>query len=137
MILALALAACGGAIQPGTAVSSAPTGGCGVKASQRDATGALIGSSGDSTTIRVTTPQDLRAGSEGALQFYMTGVSPLTVYAENPNGARVTPRAIDITSADEFVVRLTFPTPGCWRIHSERAGGKLAGDVWLSVSPAR
>jgi hypothetical protein len=68
----------------------------------------------------------------------MTGVgAPLTVYGEHPDGSRLDPRSIDATSRDDYIVRMLFPKAGCWRLHSERENGKLSGDLWLTVLPAR
>jgi hypothetical protein len=66
------------------------------------------------------------------------GTAPLTMYAERAelgtSTARVQPRKIDPTgSENDYAVYITLPEPGCWRMHGERAGGKLSGDVWVSV----
>jgi hypothetical protein len=108
--------------------------------SRRDATGRLIGTTGDSTAILVSAPPDLRAGAEITFAWYMTSgglASPFTVYAQYGDGSRVTPRSIETVGPDDFRVHLAFPKPGCWRLHSERIGGKLSGDVWLQVLPSR
>lgn len=109
-----------------------------------DAQGWLTGASPNTTTIRVLTPRVMRAGSEVLLYWYMTsgpGTARLTVYAEGPTGARTVPRAIDdvftgsLVTQDDYIVFLTFPEAGCWRLRGERANGKTFGDVWLSVAP--
>ena len=116
---------------------------CGSQTSGRDVDGALIGSTRDSKTIRVAAPQEVRATLETAFQWRMTGNSTFNVYAEAPDrpvGAwgglpRVDPSALEPIDAERRSVRIIFPTAGCWRLHSERAGGKLAGDVWINVLP--
>lgn len=67
------------------------------------------------------------------------GTAALTVYAEHSDGSRAAPSSIDAVSAEgnDYVVNIKFPKPGCWRLHSERAGGKLSGDLWLGVLPPR
>jgi hypothetical protein len=115
---------------------------CG-QTSGRDADGALVGSTADSTTIRVRAPQEIRAALETTFQWRMTGNSTFNVYAEAPDGPvgafgrlpRVDPSSVQAVDSDRWTVRMIFPVAGCWRLHSERAGGKLAGDVWINVLP--
>ena len=111
---------------------------CGPQASPRDAAGALIGSTRDSTTIRVQAPIEIRAATEIALPWHMAGgvTAPLTVYGQHPDGSRLDPRSIDAINQDDYLVKILFPKAGCWRLHSERANGKLSGDLWLDVLPA-
>ena len=139
---AFVLACGGGALAKQAAASPTPVL-CGAELSARDAAGTLVGSTHDSTTIRIAAPQELRAGVETSFRWQMTGISALNVYGEQPAGPvgawgrlpRVDPSAVEAVGHDTWVVRLTFPTAGCWRLHSERAGGKLAGDVWVDVLP--
>ena len=143
VIVVMLLQSCGGSVgQPsvlvGATTAATP---CGSWASSADTDGRLIGATLDSTKIRVAVPPSLRAGTEVRLDWHMTsppGTSPLTMYAERVelSGAsvRMPPRAIEpAASGDDYAVHITFPDAGCWRMHGERAGGKLAGDVWLSV----
>lgn len=140
-VLTMAAGCGGGPGQTSRAGSLAPedTAACGPQASLRDEAGALIGSTRDSTTISVRTPVEIRATTETTLSWHMTGglTAPLTVYGEHPDGSRLDPRSIDAISQDDYVVRIRFPKAGCWRLHSERANGKLSGDLWLTVLPAR
>lgn len=143
------LFACGGGTltKQATASSQASAGPtsvqCGSEKSERDAAGKLIGSTRDSTTIRIAAPQEIRVADEVIFQWHMTGVSPLNVTAEQAAGLvgdwgrlpRVDPTAVEAVGDDAWIVRMTFPTAGCWRLHSERAGGKLSGDVWIDVLP--
>jgi len=144
-ILAAALvSACAGSRSSATQATGIPMVPlCGSQTSGRDTDGALVGSTGDTTTIRVGAPQEIRADLETTFQYRMTGNAAFNVYAEAPNGPvgawgrlpRVDPSAIQPTGTDGWAVRMTFPTAGCWRLHSERAGGKIAGDVWINVLP--
>jgi hypothetical protein len=107
--------------------------------SWRDPAGRLMGTTRDSTAILVNVPAEVRAGIENTFDWQMTSgeTSPLTVYAQYGDGSRITPSIIETVGPDDFRVQLAFPQPGCWRLHSERIGGKLSGDVWLQVLPAR
>jgi hypothetical protein len=108
--------------------------------SRRDATGRLIGTTGDSTAILVGVPAEVRPEVEITFDWHMTSsglASPLTVYAQYGDGSRITPASIETVGPDDFRVQLAFPKPGCWRLHSERIGGKLSGDVWIQVLPSR
>jgi hypothetical protein len=148
-LLSALLFACGGTARTdagrevGTASSSPISLLCGPERSSRDAAGLLIGSTSDSTTIRIAAPAEVRAEAESTFQWRMTGNEALNAYAEQPGGPvgawgrlpRVDPNAIQSLGGDAWTVRLTFPSAGCWRLHSERAGGKLAGDVWIDVLP--
>jgi hypothetical protein len=142
LIAGLATACDGGAAFGQTAASPA-TDLCSAERSVRDTDGTLVGSTLDTTTIRVAAPQEIRATAETTFRVLMTGVSPLNVYAEQPRGAvgawgrlsRVDPRTVELAGSDTWMVRMTFPTAGCWRLHTERAGGKLSGDVWVDVLP--
>ena len=128
-----------------TVTSAVDTPPCGPERSQRDAASLLVGTTGDSTSIRVGAPSEVRAGAESTFEWHMTGNEndTLIVYAEQPAGPvgawgrlpRVDPVAIEPISRDTWVVRLTLPAAGCWRLHSGRAGGKLAGDIWIDVLP--
>lgn len=144
ILVAALVGACGGSTgltRQATAIPTAPL--CGSQTSGRDADGALVGSTADSTTIRVRAPQEIRAALETTFQWFMTGNSTFNVYAEAPDGPvgafgrlpRVDPSAIEPIDADRWTVRMSFPAAGCWRLHSERAGGKLAGNVWINVLP--
>jgi hypothetical protein len=125
------------------AAKSPTTVSCGSQTSGRDVDGALVGSTRDSTTIRVGAPQEIRVALETTFQWRMTGNSTFKVYAEAPDGPvgawgrlpRVDPSAVEVVDGDTWTVRMSFPAAGCWRLHSERAGGKLAGDVWVNVLP--
>jgi hypothetical protein len=143
MALAITLlSACGGGAAFGQAVSPA-TDLCGAERSVRDTDGTLVGSTLDSTTVRVAAPQGIRATAETTFRVLMTGGTPFKVYAEQPRGpfgawgrlSRVAPRTVEPVGNDTWMVRMTFPTPGCWRLHTEIAGGKLSGDVWVDVLP--
>jgi hypothetical protein len=135
--------ACGGGAAFGQAAVSPATDLCGAERSVRDTDGTLVGSTLDTTTIRVAAPQEIRASAETTFRVLMTGVSPLNVYAEQPRGpvgawgrlSRVDPRTVEPAGNDAWMVRMTFPTAGCWRLHTQRAGGKLSGDVWVDVLP--
>jgi len=107
--------------------------------SRRDSTGRLIGMTADSTAILVGAPSQVRATIETTFEWQMTSgeASPLTVYAEYGDGSRVAAHGIETVSPDNFRVRLTFPNAGCWRLHSERIGGKFSGDIWIQVLPSR
>ncbi|MDQ6871980.1 MAG: hypothetical protein M3037_08185 [Gemmatimonadota bacterium] len=107
--------------------------------SWRDPAGRLMGTTRDSTAILVSVPAEVRATIENAFDWEMTSgeASPLTVYAQYADGSRVAPRSIETLGSDTFRVRLVFPKSGCWRLHSERIGGKLSGDVWVQVLPVR
>jgi len=107
--------------------------------SPRDAAGRLIGTTRDSTAILVTGPADVGAGTDLTFTWQMTSgdASPLIVYAQHADGSRIAANSIEPLGSDDFVVRLVFPKPGCWRLHSDRIGGKLSGDVWIQVSLRR
>ncbi len=107
--------------------------------SWRDPAGRLIGTTRDSTAILVTVPADVRAGIELTFNWQMTSgeASPLIVYAQFGDGSRIAPNSIARVGPDDFIVRLVFPKPGCWRMHSDRIGGKLSGDVWIQVLSTR
>lgn len=107
--------------------------------SRRDATGQLIGTTGDTTEILVGAPAEVRAGVEIVFDWHMSSGerSPLVVYAQYGDGSRITPSSIETAGQDDFVVHLAFPKPGCWRLHSGRIGGKLSGDIWIQVLPSR
>jgi len=144
ILTAALVGACGGSTGPATQVTGIPmVPQCGSQTSMRDADGALVGSTRDTTTIRVGAPQEIRAALETTFQYHMTGNAAFNVYAEAPDGPvgaygrlpRVDPSAIEPTGTDRWAVRMAFPTAGCWRLHSERAGGKIAGDVWINVLP--
>lgn len=108
--------------------------------SRHDASGRLLGTTIDSTTILVGTPAEVRPGMDLTFQWHMTSGllgDPLSVYAQYGDGTRVRPRLIETVGPDDFLVRVTLPIAGCWRLHSERTGGKLSGDVWLQVPPLR
>jgi hypothetical protein len=146
VVTTVLISACGGSpTLTGQATLSPTTVSCGSQTSARDTDGALVGSTLDSTTIRVGAPQEIRVDLETTFQWQMTGNSTFNLYAEAPNGPvgaygrfpRVDPSAVEVTGSDSWSVRMTFPAAGCWRLHSERAGGKLAGDVWINVLPRR
>ncbi|MDQ6876186.1 MAG: hypothetical protein M3082_00500 [Candidatus Dormibacteraeota bacterium] len=111
--------------------------------SPRDTNGRLIGATLDTTTIRVGTPPQVRADEPVSFDWQMTSgeywadVSPLNVYAEYGDGTRVIALSIENTGIDAYRVQLVFPKPGCWRLHSERVGGKISADTWLQVLPRR
>jgi hypothetical protein len=109
--------------------------------SARDVAGRVIGTTRDSTAILVTMPADVRADTELTFNWEMTAgsleASPLTVYAQFGDGLRITPNVIERIGPDDFIVRLVFPKPGCWRLHSERIGGKLSGDLWIQIFSPR
>jgi hypothetical protein len=107
--------------------------------SRRDAAGLLIGTTQDSTEILVGAPAEIRASIETTFDWQMLSgeASPLTVYAQYGDGSRVAPLSIETLGLDHFRVRLAFPRAGCWRLHSDRIGGKLSGDVWVQVLPIR
>ena len=137
----MVVGSCGGSTGQPRVVAGATTAAtpCGSWASRADADGRLIGATGDSTKIRVAVPASVRAGTEVRLDWHMTsppGTAPLAMYAERSElrGVTVQPRTIEpAASGDDYAVYITFPDAGCWRMHGERAGGKLAGDVWLPV----
>jgi len=113
-------------------------GDCGAQTSQLDSAGNLVGVTKDATTILVRPLSEVRTGVETWFDWYMTaapGSSPLSAYAQYGDGSRIAPSLIMPTGPDRFLVRLVFPTSGCWRLNSERAGGKLSGAVWLQVLP--
>jgi hypothetical protein len=141
-VVAFALLSCGtgSADQPNAAATGAVDA-CGTRASTADSDGRLIGATGDSTKIRVAVPASIRPGTEVRLDWYMTsgpGTAPLTMYAERAelgtSTAQVQPRKVDpVGSEHDYAVYITLPEGGCWRMHGERAGGKLSGDIWVSV----
>jgi len=65
------LACGGGALAKQAAASPTPVL-CGAELSARDAAGTLVGSTHDSTTIRIAAPQELRAGVETSFRWQMT-----------------------------------------------------------------
>ena len=140
-IMVILLGSCGGLAGQPSAGPTTAANTCGSWASSVETDGRLIGATRDSTKIRVAVPASVRAGTEVRLDWHMTsgpGTSPLTMYAERAElseaTVRVQPRTIEpADSADDYAVYITFPDAGCWRMHGERAGGKLAGDVWLPV----
>jgi hypothetical protein len=133
--------ACGATFGPAAANPAADL--CSADRSVRDTDDTLVGSTLDSTTTRVAAPQEIRATTETTFRVLMTGVSPLNVYAEQPGGPvgawgrlpRVDASTLEPVGNDTWMVRMTFPTAGCWRLRTERAGGKLSGDVWVDVLP--
>jgi hypothetical protein len=142
VIVVMFLASCGGSAGQPRALAVATTAAtpCGSWASPADSDGRLIGATRDSTEIRVAVPAPVRARTEVRLDWHMTagpGALPLAMYAERAElsepSIRLQPRAIEPNSGDDYAVYLTFPNAGCWRMHGERLGGKLSGDVWLSV----
>ena len=143
VMVVMLMGSCGGSTGQPTVIAGATTAAtpCGSWASSADTDGRLIGATRDSTKIRVAVPTSVRAGTEVRLDWHMTsgpGTSPLTVHAERAElsepSVRVPPRTIEpAASGDDYAVYITFPDAGCWRMHGERGGGKLAGDVWLSV----
>src|SRR5439155_22583275 len=86
---------------------------CGSQTSGRDTDGALVGSTGDTTTIRVGAPQEIRADLETTFHYRMTGNAPIHVNAEATNGAvgawgritRIDPSANEPTSTDGWALR--------------------------------
>jgi hypothetical protein len=143
VMVAMLLGSCdGSARQPRVLAEATTTANpCGSWASSADTDGRLIGATRDSTKIRVAVSAPVRAGTEVRLDWHMTagpGALPLTMYVERAELSepfvRVPPRAIEPSaSADDYAVYITFPDAGCWRMHGERVGGKLSGDVWLPV----
>jgi hypothetical protein len=141
VIIATLLLACRPDVVRAPTAAPAAADACGSWASPADFDGRLIGATADSTKIRVRVPAGLRAGTEVRLDWHMTsgpGTAPLTMYAERANlrssTARVQPRRIDpVDSENDYAVFITLPEAGCWRMHGERGGGKLSGDIWMSV----
>jgi hypothetical protein len=144
-IIAVFLVSCGaGSADQRNAGATSAASACGSRASSADADGRLIGATLDSTKIRVAVPSPVRAGAEVRLDWHMTsgpGTAPLTMYAERAVlgifTVRVQPRRVEPAgSENDYTVYITLPEVGCWRMHSERAGGKLSGDIWLPVVAA-
>src|SRR5687768_8670404 len=143
VIVLMLLGSCGGSAGQPRVLAGATTAAtpCGSWASPADSDGRIIGATGDSTKIRVAVPAPVRARTEVRLDWHMTagpGALPLTMYAERAElsepSVRLQPRAIEpADSGDDYAVYITFPDAGCWRMHGERLGGKLSGDVWLPV----
>jgi hypothetical protein len=139
--LALLLVSCGGSAERPRTVSTTAADACGSWASPADSDSRLIGATRDSTEIRVAIPADLRAGTEVRLDWHMTsspGTTALAMYAERAelgtSTARVQPRRVEqVDSENDYAVYITLPEAGCWRMHGERAGGKLSGDIWLAA----
>jgi hypothetical protein len=103
------------------------------KLSERDSTGALIGETLDSTTIRALAPAQLRAGVEYPIRWTMTGTAPFMIYAAHAQGTMLHPTVTALASPEQFETRLTFPQSGCWQLHVWR--GPDSGNVWVVVDP--
>jgi len=140
-VLALLLVSCGGSAEQARTMSTTAADACGSSASPADSDGRLIGATRDSTEIRVAIPADLHAGTEVRLNWHMTsspGTTALAIYAERAelgtSTARVQPRQVEpVDSENDYAVYITLPEAGCWRMHGERAGGKLSGDIWVAA----
>src|SRR5947207_1032666 len=129
LVTAAFVLACGGGALAKQAVASPTPVLCGAELSARDAAGTLVGSTHDSTTIRIAAPQEGGRNEFSVADDRHFGTQCLRRAAGGPSGRGVGFLALIRARLKWWVmtpgvVRLTFPTAGCWRLHSERAGGK-------------
>jgi hypothetical protein len=80
----------------------------------------------------------IREGKQVKIVWRMTGEGRLSLVAVSGMGTRLRPDQVQSHGGsnwhrpgDEWGSLFTFPEPGCWDIHAERAAA--AGDVWVTV----
>jgi len=80
----------------------------------------------------------IRAGKQVKIVWRMTGTGDLGLEAVNAKGTQRSHHDVRRHEGsnwdrpgDEWGSLFTFPEPGCWDIHAERAS--VTGDVWLSA----